>query len=124
MIKYHPAPDIQARMTEIVGALGMKHVDMSRVVFIRSKGSAARRTLARCHGFPRIFQVALGVKAHYIIEIISEKFDKLSLEEQDKTLIHEMMHIPKAFGGGFRFHDFVSRESVEQMYEKYRRRNN
>lgn len=65
-------------------------------------------------------QTALGVKAHYVIEVISEKFDKLSEEERTKTIIHELMHIPKSMGGGFRQHDFVCRRNVDQMYRQYK----
>ncbi len=55
----------------------------------------------------------------YLIEVILEKFDKLSIEEQTKIIIHELMHIPKSFGGGFIHHNKVHKKSVEEMYEKY-----
>jgi predicted metallopeptidase len=118
IIKYHPAPDIEQKAKQIASKLGMRH-DFSRVVFVRSKGSQSRYALARCHALPRIMQTALNVKAHYVIEVISEKFDKLSEAEQTKTIIHELMHIPKAFGGGFKHHDVVNRKSVERMYEEF-----
>jgi predicted metallopeptidase len=66
-------------------------------------------------------QLALNMKPHYIIEIISEQFDKLGPEEQTKVLIHELMHIPHSFGGGFRSHrPYVTKKKVERMYEQYR----
>lgn len=58
-------------------------------------------------------------KGFYLIEAISEKFDKLPSEEQLKVIIHELMHIPKSFGGGFIHHDKVNEKSVRMMYEKY-----
>jgi predicted metallopeptidase len=119
MIKYYPAPDIEERAKDIAKKLEMKH-DFSRVVFVRSKGSQSRYTLARCHALPRIMQAALNVKAHYVIEVISEKFDRLGESEQTKVIIHELMHIPKAFGGGFKHHDFVTRKNVEILYNKYK----
>ncbi|MFH0833001.1 MAG: putative metallopeptidase [Candidatus Aenigmatarchaeota archaeon] len=119
MIRYEKADDINQRMVTIANKLGMKH-DLSRVVCVRSHGSSARRTLARCHALPRIMQLALGTRAVYVVEVIAEKFDKLSGEEQDKTIIHELMHIPKSFGGGFRNHSqYVTREKVERMYRKF-----
>lgn len=118
MIRYFPSPAIKSRVEEIATKLGIKH-DLSRVACVESRGSTSQRTLARCHALPRIMQTALGVKAHYVIEVISEQFFSLSKEEQDKTLIHEIMHIPKAFGGGFRHHDFVCRKNVEQLYKNY-----
>ena len=119
MIKYLPAPDIEEKARHISGKLDIKH-DFTRVRFVRSHGSQSRRTLARCHALPRIMQLALGVKAHYVIEVISEHYDKLSEEEKAKTLIHELLHIPKSMGGGFRQHDFVCKRNVEQLYRKYK----
>ena len=58
---------------------------------------------------------------HYLIEIVSEKFDRLHPEEQTRTLIHELMHIPKSFGGGFRHHrPYVNRRTVDRMYKLYK----
>ena len=54
----------------------------------------------------------------YTIEFL-EKFDKLNKEEQDKVIIHELMHIPKTFGGGFRQHDYVCDKNVELMHERF-----
>jgi predicted metallopeptidase len=123
MIRYEHAPDVRERTITIANKLGMKH-DMSRVVCVRSRGSSSRRTLARCHALPRIMQLALGTKAVYVIEMISEKFDKMSVEDQDKTIIHELMHIPNSFGGGFRNHcQYVTREKVERMYRKFKNEN-
>lgn len=121
MIKYEKAPDIESRLAEISKRLGMGHIDMSRVVAIRSSGSRSRYILARCHTLPRIVQTAFKVPAHYLIEIVSENFDRLSPGEQTRTLIHELMHIPKSFGGGFRHHrPYVNRRTVERMYNLYK----
>ena len=117
MIKYHHSDAVKTRISEIAAKLGIKH-DLSRVACVESVGSKSTRTLARCHALPRIMQVALGTKAHYVIEVITENFSPLPKSEQDKTLIHELMHIPKSFGGGFRHHDYVCRRNVEEMYRK------
>ncbi len=120
MIKYHPAPDIEGRISEITNKLMLSHVDVARVKCVRSVGSGSRRIIARCHALPRIMQFALDSEAHYVIEILSEQFDRLSKEEQTRTLIHELMHIPASFGGGFRHHrPYVNRRSVDAMYKKY-----
>ncbi len=107
-------------VNEISNKLELGH-DISRVKCIVSTGSKSRRTLARCHTISKAVQTALGIRSHYIIEVISENFNKLSHEEKIKTLIHELMHIPKAFGGGFKGHHYVNRRSVEKMYENYKR---
>ena len=117
-MKYEFASDLQERMEEIVKALFMDHIDFYRVKCIRSKGSSTKNTLARCHTIGKVMQKAIGIKAYYAIEFL-ERFDKLSMEEQDKVIIHELMHIPKAFGGGFRQHDFVCNKNVELMYRRF-----
>jgi predicted metallopeptidase len=117
-MKYEYAADLQHRMGEIVRLLAMEHIDIARVKCFRSKGSSTRRTLARCHTVGKLMQQAAGIKAHYAIEFL-EKFEKLKKEEQDKVIIHELMHIPKTFGGGFRQHDFVCEQNVEKYYERF-----
>ncbi|MFH1237520.1 MAG: putative metallopeptidase [Candidatus Aenigmatarchaeota archaeon] len=120
MINYERAPDIDKRAREIIAKLGMEHVDLSRVWFMRSRGSESRYTLARIHVLSRIMQKALGIPTQYVIEVITEKFDRLSYDDQTKTIIHELMHIPEAFGGGFRHHKpFVNKRTVDEMYKKY-----
>src|SRR3989339_518923 len=116
-MRYDFAPDLQERMNEIVSTLNLEHVDISRVKCFRSKGSSTRRTIARCHTIGKLMQKAIGVEAHYAIEFL-EIFEKMKKEEQDKVIIHELMHIPKTFGGGFRQHDFVCEQNVELMHEK------
>ena len=118
MMKYVDALDLEERMREIVLLLGMEHINVERVRCLRSFGSSSRGTIARCHALGKMMQRAMGTKAFYAIEFL-ERFDKMSRKEQDKVIIHELMHIPKSFGGGFRHHDFVCDENVELMYEKF-----
>lgn len=117
-MKYIEASDLRARTEEIAKTLGMWHIDLERIECIRSFGSSTRNTLARCHALGRVMQKAMKTKAFYTIEFL-ERFDKLSKEDQDKVIIHELMHIPKSFGGGFRHHDFVCEKNIEIMYEKF-----
>lgn len=117
-MKYVIAMDLQERMCEIVRRLNFAHIHCNRVVCLRSMGSKTKRVIARCHALPKIMQIAMEVRAHYAIEFL-ERFEKLSRAEQDMTIIHELMHIPKTFGGGFRHHDFVCRENVEALYRTY-----
>ncbi len=120
MINYREDPEIKANVLSIIKKLNMSHIDPKRVICIRSRGTKSKRVVARCHVLPRIMQEALKIKPHYVIEVISERFDKLSEEEKIKTLIHELLHIPKSFGGGFRHHDYVNRKTVEKLYRKYK----
>ena len=63
-------------------------------------------------------QRAMNARAHYAIEFL-EIFDKMSEKEQDKVIIHELLHIPKTFGGGFRQHDFVCDKNINVFYKTY-----
>ena len=96
---------------------------MNRVACFRSFGSSSTNTIARCHALSTIWQKTLNTKAHYIIEVLSEKYDKLSEDEKDKTLIHELMHVPKSFGGGFRHHDYVCDKNVTKLHKIYKNSN-
>lgn len=96
---------------------------ISKVLF-RSFGTLSKRTIARCHALGKLMQMALEVKAFYPLEFLSERFDKLSFEEQVKVIIHELMHIPKTFGGGFRHHDFVTDKNVNSFYKQFVRMKN
>jgi predicted metallopeptidase len=120
-MRYEVADDIQARFEDIVRTLGLRHIDLDKVVCLRSRGSSARRIIARCHGMSKVLQVALGIKAFYVLEFISERFDRLSEMDQARTIIHELMHIPKNFGGGFRYHDHVTVRNVQAMLDAYLR---
>ena len=88
-------------------------------VLYRSRGSKAKRTIARIHGLGKVWQDVLNLPPSYTIEVISEIFDRMSPEDREKTLIHELMHIPGGFGGGFRPHKgYVERKNVEAVYKK------
>ena len=117
-IRYEKAQDLQEQTNEISRIL-FPHVKINDVVCLRSFGSTSRGTIARCHALGKAMQLALGRKGFYVIEVISSRFDKLGEEEKIKTLIHELMHIPKSFGGGFIHHNVVCHRNVERMYEKY-----
>jgi predicted metallopeptidase len=117
-MKYEEAPDLKERMNDVIKTLGMNHIDAERVGCLRSFGSSTRRTIARCHALGKVMQKAMGTKAFYAIEFL-ERFDKLSKHDQDRSIIHELMHVPKTFGGGFRQHDFVCENNIERLHSKF-----
>jgi predicted metallopeptidase len=119
-IRYAPAEDIEKRAREIVYLLKWDHVFLEHVGFIRSKNSGAKRTIARCHALGKAMQLGMKrQKSFYVIEVLSEKFDKLKYDEQTEVIIHELMHIPKTFGGGFVHHDRVSDKAVKEIFQRY-----
>jgi predicted metallopeptidase len=120
MIKYSPAPDVEQLAKQIIVVLGLNHIDPRRVAFYRSTGSKAKRVQARIHGLGRIWFDALGVEPRYVIEVISEEYDKLDSKEREKVIIHELMHIPAGFSGGFVPHKGrITRKNVEAMHKNY-----
>ena len=119
-MKYEHDPELKEELIKIVQNLEMHHIDLDRVGCIRSHGSKAKRVIARCYSLPKVIQTAMLSKPFYVIELISEQFDKLTEEEKTKTLIHKLLHIPKCFGGGFKHHDYVNRRLVEKLYKHYK----
>jgi len=117
-MKYEFAPDLQ-RIAEDVCNVLFPYVNISRIRCYRSFGTSSRGTVARCHALGKLMQMALGVQAFYPLEFLAERFDKLSRDEQVKVIIHELMHIPKSFGGGFRHHDFVCDNNINKCYNFY-----
>jgi len=122
-MKFKPAPDVQQRLRHIVAKLkeDFSHIDADNIVCMRST-NAKTRAYARIWSLPRIWQSALGVEPHYVIEVLSQHFDKQAKEDQDRTLIHELMHIPKTFSGAVKPHrcqgKSIDRHSVEVFYRK------
>lgn len=118
-MEYIPALDVEEEMLRIISSLSLDYIDTKRVRVIRSRGTKSRRILARCHALPKALQTGLDLPASYVIELVTENYNRLPDSEKTKTLIHELLHIPRAFGGGFRNHDYVRARRVNQLYEKY-----
>jgi len=117
-MRYEYSSDLQEKAQEISKVL-FPHVKLERIKCYRSYGTSSRGTIARCHALGKLMQKALDVGAFYCLEFISERFDRLSLSDQTKVIIHELMHIPFTFGGGFKHHDVVNAKSVNRAYELY-----
>jgi len=122
-MKYEFAEDLQ-RLAEEISRMFFPHIDLSHVKCYRSYGTSSRGTIARCHALNKIMQKAIGIKAVYVLEFLFERFDKLDEEEKIKIVIHELMHIPKSFGGGFIHHNFVTDRTVNKVYMEYKHRKN
>ena len=122
-ITYSEAPDVKKMADEITEKLGFFHVVPQFVFCIRSKGSASRRTIARIHGLGKVWQETLNLPSAYVIEVISERFDKFTQEGKEKTIIHELLHIPATFAGGFRPHKgYIDEQIVERLHRIFRSR--
>ena len=117
-MRYEKAVDIEEKARNIINRLEFDHIDVNSIACIRSFGTKSRRTIARCHAMGKVMQKALGRRAFYVLEFLSERFDKQSDENKTKTIIHELLHIPKSFGGGFKHHNFVTERTVNKFYKK------
>jgi predicted metallopeptidase len=121
-ITYSEAPDVKKLADEIAENLGFFHVVPQFVFCIRSSGSTSTRTIARIHGLGKVWQETLNLPPSYVIEVISERYDRLTEEEREKTIIHELLHIPKAFAGGFRPHKgYIDNKTVEHLHRTFRK---
>ena len=122
-MKYIYAEDIQ-KISEEISRLLFPHVKLERMKCFRSHGSSSRGTIARCHTIGKLLQKAMDTESFYVLEFISERFDKMSEEDKTKTIIHELMHIPKSFGGGFIHHNYVTERNINLLYKKFIAKNN
>jgi predicted metallopeptidase len=117
-IRYVEASDVKKMADEIAEKLDFFHIVPQFVYCYRSYGSKSKRVIARIHGLGKIWQEALRKTPTYVIEVISEHYDKLSDEEKEQTLIHELLHIPKGFSGGFRPHKgYIDKKRVEKLHQ-------
>ncbi len=120
-INYSEAPDVKTLADEIAESLEFFHVVPQYVFCLRSKGSASKRTIARIYGLGKVWQETLNLPPSYVIEVISERYDRLSEEGKEKTIIHELLHVPKAFAGGFRPHKgYIDEQIVERLHRIFR----
>lgn len=115
------APDIDREIKNLCQHEEFSHIDSKYIVSFRSHGSSSRAR-ARIWSFPRVWQLALNLKPHYIIEVLSKHFDHLSADDQKRVLIHELMHIPKNFSGSLLPHRgrgrHIDNRNVEQLFKK------
>lgn len=114
---------VNQKIGELVNSIGLAYINPERVFCYKSYG-AKTRAYARIWGLSRIFQQALVIEPAYVIEVISEKFDRLPQKDQDMILIHELLHIPRTFSGALvPHHDRggVNEDRVREIYRNLRK---
>lgn len=122
-VEWKNAPDIKKRVIFLKKHLNIDWIKTTNIYCFRSQNSSSR-AYARIWGLSKVWQSALKEKPSYIIEVLSERFDKLSDKEKDKVLLHEITHIPKNFSGALlphirkrgkrNFHD-----KVDKLFKTY-----
>ena len=117
------APDIKELIERLLPHLPMAYVDARQITCVRSF-RAKSRARARICSFPKIWQLALGEPPHYVIEVLSQHFDHLSVDDKIRVLIHELMHIPKNFSGALvphrSLHKRINSRTVENLFKLYK----
>ncbi len=116
-MEWKKAPDIKKKIKEFAGKLELTWLKPSRLFVYRSYNSSSR-AYARTWAFPKIWQVSLNEKPAYILEFLSEKFDRLSQIEQDKVILHELTHIPKNFSGSLLPHIRKGKNSFHKKLDE------
>lgn len=121
-MKYARAPDIKEKIDLLIKKLNLIHIKPKNIHCIRSF-DAKTRAYARIWGMAKLFSEVVGIEPNYIIEVNAKRFDKLNEHEQIKTLIHELLHIPKTFSGALlshrgRYHKINDRE-VEKILMRF-----
>lgn len=121
---WEEAADIKNDLEELLKILDLSHINASRIFCYRTNG-AKSRSYARIWAFPKIFQKALCAEPAYVIEVLSQYFDKLNKDEQKKVLIHELLHIPKNFSGALVPHKTSSGRRISiltnHLFKQYKK---
>ena len=116
-MNYKLAPEIKRQIRILIKQLGFDHIKANQIHCIRSF-DAKTRAFARIWGMAKLFKEVAGLAPHYIIEVNARRFDKLPEREKIKTLIHELMHIPKTFSGALLSHRGPHHEISDREVEK------
>ena len=125
-LEWEEAKDVEEKIAEILNALDFSHIKASNIHCFRTNGSKSR-AYARIWSMPKIFQRALKLEPHYVIEVLSKYYDNLNEDEKSKVLIHELLHIPNNFSGALVPHRTRSRhlgKTANKLFEEYKRLNN
>lgn len=92
-------------------------LDLQKIEFIRSYGSRSR-AYARTFSLPSQWRYVLDTDKLYVIEVISERFDRLSCEDKAYVVTHELMHIPSKMTGGLRNHSYPGFRRIRALLRR------
>lgn len=123
-MQWEEAKEVKEDIKHILDHIELSHIKIEHISCYRTTGSTSR-SYARIWSFPKIFQHALNIEPHYVIEVLSKYYDKLDPEEKKKVLIHELLHIPKNFSGALVPHKTKSRSITKltnQLFKEYKKK--
>nr|WP_236753573.1 putative metallopeptidase [Acidianus sp. HS-5] len=120
VLKLEKAEDVKELAIRINEETNME-INLNKVAFLRSKNSKTT-AIARTLTLPPQWRYILGDDILYIVEVISEKYDKLECSDKIFVITHELMHIPKTMKGlrnhnykGFRHIRKISKELAKEL---------
>src|ERR1700691_6085272 len=122
-MEWEDADDIKKELKDNIKHIDLPYINLDRIHSYRTHGSKTH-AYARTWSFPKIFQHALSVEPAYVIEVLSQHYDKLDDDKKKKVLIHELLHIPKNFSGALLPHRTRSRNLnslANQLFKEYKR---
>ena len=122
-LEWEDAFDVEEKIREVLSVLDMPHILPERVHGYRTHGSKSR-AYARIWSMPKIFQRVLKLEPHYVIEVLSQYYDKLDEDEKIRVIIHELLHIPINFSGALVPHKTKSRhlgKTANVLFSEYKR---
>ena len=114
LVKWNPAPDVKRKVNFLIDNLQLGWLSKNLIYCVRSSGTNTR-AISRIWGLSRIWQITLKKNPSYIIEVISERYDRLGDMEKDKVLLHEIAHIPRNFSGSLLPH---TRRGKNKFYDR------
>lgn len=121
-LEWEEAEDVKRKLKQILKVLDLPHIKIDNIHCYRTNGSRSR-AYARIWSMPKIFQRALNLEPHYIIEVLAKYYDRLDEDEKSKIIIHELLHIPNNFSGALVPHRTRSRhlgKTANKLFDLYK----
>ncbi|MCY0874004.1 MAG: putative metallopeptidase [Acidianus infernus] len=112
MLELEKAEDVKELALRINEETNMG-IDLNKIVFLRSKNSKTT-AIARTLTLPPQWRYVLGDNVLYIIEVVSEKYDKLECSDKVFVITHELMHIPRTMKG-LRNHNYKGFKQIRKI---------
>lgn len=112
---FETSPGIFLRVKHLISECALSYIAQDRVFCVESEGSTSR-AYARIWGLPRIWQDTLKIGPAYVLEV-THRYQKLSAQDQDHVLLHELAHIPKNFSGALLGHNGLP-QRVQEMKKR------
>lgn len=121
-LEWEDAEDVKIKIKQILKVLDFPHIKEQNIHCYRTEGSKSR-AYARIWAMPKIFQRALNLEPHYVIEVLAKYYDRLDENEKSKVIIHELLHIPNNFSGALVPHKTKSRhlgKTANKLFEIFK----